>query len=256
MDDGAGIEDDDRTLPSGALARGLRVLVALNDLETATISGLVAETRLPKPTMIRLLQALVSEGYVAHSADTSTYRITTRVASLSRALVGRNISGGLVQAALDDLADRLKWPTEFLTPDGTSMVVTSNNRERAPIRLKLFERRRFPMAESAAGIVHLAALPSADRAALLARIDPPPQEVPRIAAWIARAQADGHATRELRELAPHMRVAAIAIPQGGGALSLVYFDDVVTERQLADVLLPALRTATDRIAGALRGEVG
>jgi DNA-binding IclR family transcriptional regulator len=45
------------------LARGLHLLVAMNDVETATISGLVKETNLPKATVVRLLKALQAEGY-------------------------------------------------------------------------------------------------------------------------------------------------------------------------------------------------
>ena len=67
--------------PTGALARGLRLLAALNDLETATISGLVKETNLPKATVIRLLQALQAEGYAAQDTDTLTYHVTPKVAS-------------------------------------------------------------------------------------------------------------------------------------------------------------------------------
>jgi hypothetical protein len=50
---------------------------------------------------------------------------------------------GLIQTPLDLLADQIKWPAEYLVADGLSMRIRSNNRDRAPIKLKLFERRRF-----------------------------------------------------------------------------------------------------------------
>ena len=87
------IADTADAKPGGALARGLRVLVALNDLETATISGLVAETGLAKPTVIRLLRTLLDEGYAARDPDTATSTVTPKVSSLSRALIGRNQTG-------------------------------------------------------------------------------------------------------------------------------------------------------------------
>ena len=237
--------------PSGALARGLHLLTALNDLETATIAGLVEETGLPKPTLIRLLRTLVDEGYAAHSEETSTYGVTSRVASLSRALIGRDVEGARVQAVLDVLADRTKWPTEFLAPEGTSMVIRATNRERAPIRLRLFERRRFPMGASAAGVAHMAAMDGSVRDRMLATLGLVLRERGAVEAWIARAGEDGFADRALDELGPNMRVAAVAVPGGCGALSLVYFDDVVPAEELRARLLPALNDAACRISEAL-----
>ncbi|MEM6897338.1 MAG: helix-turn-helix domain-containing protein [Pseudomonadota bacterium] len=202
----------------GALGRGLRVLVALNDLRTASVAGLVAETGLAKPTVIRLLKTLVSEGFAAQDAATLTYGVTHRVAALSRALSERDPSEEALQGVLDTLADALKWPTEFLVPEGDSMVIRMSNRERAAIKLALFERRRFPMAESAAGEAFLA------------------------------ADLTGYTLLGYPSLAPNLRVASVAVPGGVGALSLVHFDDVVSIETLETALLPSLRAAAREIA--------
>ena len=118
--------------PTGALARGLRLLAALNDLETATVTGLVKETNLPKATVIRLLHALQAEGYAAQDPETLTYRVTPKVASLSRSLIGKNQTEGLIQVALDLLADEVKWPAEYLVQDGAAMLIQANNRDARP----------------------------------------------------------------------------------------------------------------------------
>lgn len=168
------IEDShDNDAPSGALARGLRLLAALNDLETATVSGLVNETNLPKATVIRLLQALQAEGYAAQDSDTLTYRVTPKVASLSRSLIGKNQTESLAQVALDMLADVVKWPAEYLVQDGLSMLIQANNRERASIKLKLFERRRFPILESAAGVPYLSSVPVENQIRTYSWCNPP-----------------------------------------------------------------------------------
>lgn len=238
----------------GALGRGLRLLTALNDLETATIAGLVAETGLAKPTTIRLLKTLVAEGYASQDPDTLTYAVTPRVSSLSRALVGRNQADEAMQAALDDLADDLKWPTEFLVPEGDSMVIRLNNRERAPIRLRLFERRRFPLLESASGFAHLADLSEARRERVLARLDLTPSQAEAVATEVARVTSQGYAVRRFPALAANMRVVAVAVPGGVGALSLVHFDDVVTIPMMENALVPRLRETAASIAELLGGE--
>ena len=247
------IADTADAKPGGALARGLRVLVALNDLETATISGLVAETGLAKPTVIRLLRTLLDEGYAAREPDTATYTVTPKVSSLSRALIGRNQTGDVIQSVLDGLADDLKWPTEYLVPEGNMMVIQSNNRERAHIRLKLFERRRFPFLQSAAGIAYLASLDEEVRAKWIARLVRDPAQRHLAFAKVNQAVENGYARRELSELAPHMCVMSVAVPDGGGALSLLFFDDVVTDELVMTRLLPRLRRAAEDVALAIAG---
>ena len=249
-------DDDDfgSGSPSGALARGLRVLVAVNDLDTGTVSRIVAESALPKPTVIRLLQTLQAEGYVAQDPQTLTYRVTPKVASLSRAMKGDNETEGLIQVALDMLAEQIKWPAEYLSVDGLSMLIVSNNRERAPIKVKLFERRRFSMLGSAAGIAHLATLPHNEQTRLLDRAASGPEERARAEALIAEAATRGYALRSLSELGPNMAVVSVAVPGGGGALSVVHFDDVVSPAQLETVILPRLRDCARNIAGALNGQ--
>jgi len=240
--------------PTGALARGLRVLGALNDLETATISGLVHETNLPKPTVIRLLQTLQAEGYAIQDQDTLTYRVTPKVASLSRSLIGKNQTEGLIQVALDMLADAIKWPAEYLVQDGLSMLIQSNNRERAPIKLKLFERRRFPILESAAGVAYLSSLDEADRAEWLGRLVKTTSQIEAAKRRIEAAVLAGYATRPLKELGPNMRVAAVPVPAGGGSISVIYFDDVVSQEHLESVLLPLVQKSAADVAGALKGD--
>lgn len=247
-----GSDDGGRESPSGALARGLAVLSAVNDLETATVTRIVSETALPKATVIRLLHTLQAEGYIAQDPDTMTYWATPKVVSLSRAVKGDDEITGLVQIALDMLADRIKWPVEYLVVDGLSMLVQSNNRERAPIKLKLFERRRFPILGSASGVAHLATLPAEDCARMLDRILTAADSRAEAEATVAKARSKGYAMRSLTELGPNMAVASVALPSGGGALSLVHFDDVVSVKQLETVMLPELRICADNIVNALR----
>ncbi|MBL4786290.1 MAG: helix-turn-helix domain-containing protein [Cohaesibacteraceae bacterium] len=249
----ADADDTLRDSPSGALARGLAVLAVMNDLETVTVSRIVAESMLPKATVVRLLQALQAEGYVARDAQTMTYRVTPKVLSLSRAMKGNNEIEGLIQVALDLLAEEIKWPAEYLVIDGLSMLIQSNNRERAPIKLKLFERRRFPLLGSAAGIAFLSSIPDGERMAILRRVVSSDEECVRSKSTITAAATKGYAARLLTELGPNMAVASVPVPDGGGALSLVHFNDVVTQEHLETVILPKLRDCALNIASALKG---
>jgi IclR family transcriptional regulator, mhp operon transcriptional activator len=244
--------DEELDSPSGSLARGLKVLAAVNDLETATVSRVVTETRLPKPTVIRLLQALLSEGYVAQDPETLTYRVTPKVASLSRSLGVDGEIDGLIQAPLDTLALQIKWPVEYLVADGLSMRIRCNNRDRAPIKLKLFERRRFPMLGSAAGLVYLATLEEEPLRRYLDQLTAEGAERRAARRHIDSTRRRGYATRSLTELGPNMAVVSVALPAELGALSLVHFDDVVPPERLRAIIVPRLLVCAREIASALQ----
>lgn len=231
-----------------SLARGLRVLAALNDLEAATISRLVAETGLAKSTLIRLLQTLIAAGYAKRDPDAGTYEVTPKVASLARALIGKNQVDDQIQTVLDSLAEEIKWPTEFLVPDGLSMVIRLNNRVRAPIQLRHFDRRRFPMGESAAGLAYLAALPAPEQGAKVEELAGTASARSALSARIAETSARGYAGRQVHDLAPNLSVVSVSVPGPVGAMSMVYFDDVVTDESNLRRHLPALHRAAGQIA--------
>jgi IclR family transcriptional regulator, mhp operon transcriptional activator len=244
--------DEELDSPSGSLARGLKVLAAVNDLETATVSRVVSETQFPKPTVIRLLQSLVSEGYVAQDPETLTYRVTPKVASLSRSLGVDGEIDGLIQSPLDTLAVQIKWPVEYLVADGLSMRIRCNNRDRAPIKLKLFERRRFPMLGSAAGLVYLATLEEEPLRKYLDQLTSEGAERRAARRHIDSTRRRGYATRSLTELGPNMAVVSVALPAELGALSLVHFDDVVPPERLQAIIVPRLLVCATEIASALQ----
>lgn len=231
-----------------SLARGLRVLAALNDLEAATITRLVSETGLAKSTLIRLLQTLMAEGYAKRDPETATYEVTPKVASLARALIGQNRMDAEIQVVLDTLAEQIKWPTEFLVPDGRSMVIRLNNRVRAPIQLQHFDRRRFPLGKSAAGLAYLAALDDEQLSRHIDRLTGTPADRETLLAKVEETSARGHAHRTVHELAPNLAVISVAVPGPVGAMSMVYFDDVVPDAVNAGRHLPALHRAAKQIA--------
>lgn len=224
------------------------MLAALNDLEAATITRLVSDTGLAKSTVIRLLQTLMAEGYARRDPNTATYSVTPKVAALARALVGRDQMDSEIQDVLDGLADQIKWPTEFLVPDGTSMVVRLNNRIRAPIQLQRFERRRFPMAVSGAGLAFLSALPIPERESKIKELTDNSEARDALAAKVAETSKRGFASRKLHELAGNLSIISVAVPGPVGALSLVHFDDIVPDEIHSTRHLPALRQTADRIA--------
>lgn len=253
--------------PVKALVRGLQVLAAANDMQVATVSAVVATTKLPKATVIRLIQTLVDEGYLDELASGEGYRVTPKVGALSRAMVGNSTYQQAVQPILDRLAARIKWPSEFFLRDGHSMVIEVSNRSVAPIKLRLFERRRFPIVRSATGIAYLSAMPAKRVGEILAEIigrdyegDADSDIAKEVTTKIGQAKRRGYALVEYPDIEAGLRVASVPVmgddgPVGG--LSVLHIRDVLDERTLNDTVLPKLRDAAARISKAIvRGKRG
>ena len=101
--------------PIRAVQRALTVLRALNDLRFASVGDLHRETGISKPTIVRMLETLMSEGYVARDNFFGGYRVTSQVQSLSSGFSGTPI---LIEAARGwtvELTRRIKWPVSLGT---------------------------------------------------------------------------------------------------------------------------------------------
>ncbi len=154
-----------------SLGKGLAVLIAVNELGPARVSALVEATALPKPTLIRIVNTLVAEGYVTKQSvrdGGAGYVATAKVRRLSSAFAGGSLLAQVAQSQLNDLCEIIKWPSEVLIPDGLSMVIEVGNRHVSPITLKYFEQQRFPILTSATGRAYLWGLPREEREQIIA----------------------------------------------------------------------------------------
>jgi len=244
-----------------ALTRGLEVLAAINELSPATVARLVEETGYPKATVIRLLQTLCREGYAEEIDGGRGYRVSYRSVSLSRAL---SIKGRYQLAAeheLRALGARLKWPCEMLVRDGFSMIIETNNRESAPIKMQLYERRRFSLLESASGIAYLSAMEPCEAKSLVEQAvkemgvsETFKQPVETILDRVASARRDGYVLRGYDVLSPGMSVMAVAMLSGGspfGGLSLVHYRMYMHPTLMENEVIPAMKFTADRIGANL-----
>ncbi len=149
-----------------SLGKGLSVLIAVNESGPAKISTLTEATSLPKPTLIRMLNTLMAEGFVAKQSPkegAGAYIAAPKVRRLSSAFAQGSLLAQISQRPLNDLCEIIKWPSEVLIPDGLSMVIEVGNRQVSPITLKYFEQRRFPILTSAAGKAYLSRLNAHER---------------------------------------------------------------------------------------------
>lgn len=240
-----------------ALVRGLRVLAAINNYHTATITRLESSLDLPKATIIRIVRTLIVEGYVVEVPDGKGYRVARKAKDLSRGLTADSPTYALVHPLLVELGKRIKWPSEYLVRDGDEMVIEASNRNLAPIKIGIFEGRRFPIAASASGTALLGSLPDADRDALIASLLPGDAEGEKaLRSRISDFKLLGYASWSEEHLEPGLKVIAMPVLVGDrpiAAISAVFFDQAVSSETLDKLILPNLRASCGQVAGLFDG---
>lgn len=241
-----------------SLARGLKILVAVNEHTPATVTQIVSSTGLPKATVIRLLKTLKNEGYIDLDPQAGGYKSLPKVRLLASPMIMDNSFAVSTRQFLNDFSQLVKWPTDLLMPEGSAMVVQASNRDTAPIHIKRFEQGRFSLLQSASGVAYLSAL---DRqkcreiVSTITALQPNEEEANLLAknayTEIESCQQLGFAIADYH--APIEGTRAIAIPlmlngEPFGALAMLIIRDAVSEEQLTTFLLPQLREAASHVA--------
>ncbi len=110
-------------VPVNSVVRAIRLLKELNRFPVSTLDQLYIQTKIPKPTIIRLLQTLEAQDIVRHAPQHGTYYLTSNVLSLSS---GYHAEPKLVEAAaplMDELTKQLRWPLAISALEGDRMAV-------------------------------------------------------------------------------------------------------------------------------------
>ena len=148
--------------------RLLRALEVLNSLGQASNLTLARELDLSPPTVYRLLQTLLVEGYVSKNSASKLYRPAGRVRGLS---IGFDEAASIADCArplLAKLGDELLWPVAIASVVGTAMVVHETTDARSPLTIRpVLPGRRVSMLDTASGRVFLAFCPQEQRDTLL-----------------------------------------------------------------------------------------
>lgn len=262
--------------PVRAVLRGLEILRLLSEEGPQTSSGLASRTRLPQPTVVRLLETLIAAGYVYKEADGNGFGVTARTLALSR---GFDANSRLVQIAkplIEELRVRIGWPSSlavFVEAD-TAMSIAYTNREAYGMSMPGRLGARLPLLATSVGKAYLGSLPEADRASTLDRLktshsrwDSDPELWQTLPEKIAAVQADGYALAEQKYLDAIYdgRIWSVAVPVTvtvpatvGGRAAAVLSTQIIRNagqpRRLLAQVLPVLKQTATAIAGRLHAD--
>ena len=117
-----------------ALERGLQVLDALRASPIASLHDIYGATRIPKPTLLRILHTLDRAGLVSRRLADGHYRLTTYTGGVRK----RDRHDRVAEAAapvLVRLCEKVKWPSDLVVPAGDHMEKRETSRPHSPFVL-------------------------------------------------------------------------------------------------------------------------
>jgi IclR family mhp operon transcriptional activator len=180
--------------------RALEILRVLNSKRIASIRDIHNETGLPKPTIVRMLDTLIVDGFVARDPMCRGYHVTHKVREL---YLGYEGIAELIEVARPftiDLTTRIKWPVAIGTFDGDAFAIRFWTGSISPwVHTNRLVGNRPNLITSAMGRAYLAFCSEEQRREILAQFRRRPnfgaEEEKRHLTLLAKVRECGYAMR-------------------------------------------------------------
>ncbi|GIL41801.1 hypothetical protein TMPK1_40380 [Rhodospirillales bacterium TMPK1] len=245
--------------PIRALLRGLDALRVLNMRNGATVTDVALATKLPRTTAHRVLETLCVGGYAVRDPSDERYRPTIAVKGLSDGFGDESWIREVAKPLIDQLTQKIIWPTAIATPMGTSLLVRGTTDKDSPLALERYSAGlRVPLLASASGIAYLAFCSADYRSALLDILarstdaaDAEAKNRTNVERQLDQVRQRGYVVHEWSPT----RQASLAIPVLAGnqvvaVLSMRWITSALTEKQVVERYLPAMQDTARRISEA------
>jgi IclR family mhp operon transcriptional activator len=244
--------------PVQSVQRALTLLSELNRQRVASVGELHRRTGLPKPTIVRLLETLVAEGFVVSDSRVGGYQVTSKVAALSSGFHGAPMVIEAARPWAIDLTRRLKWPLAVAVLHENAVFVRFSTIPDSPVSpFHATLNMRLSLISRALGRAYLAHCPSGERQLLVRMLsasgdaEDRPENLPRAVQHLVRStRSRGFAERDPNVEPKNSATIAVPIMAGDlvlATLGLTYFRSAVRRSTVIDTLVPALQEARARI---------
>jgi len=243
-----------------ALARGLKLLVALSRRGRARPAEIAADTGIDRTTAYRLLETLEREGFVARTSD-DYFGLTIAVRELSEGFTDLDRITRVVSPELGRLLPKVLWPTDFATFEQGAMIIRETTHRFSPYSVhRSMVGKSRPALRTAMGRAVLAAAPDQERELMLQMIAESGQpdaaearEKKYVKALVQETRAQGYASA-VGLVDDH--IGAIALPIRSpvnvvGSLNLVFFRKAMTPSNAAERYLSLMRESVETIESAI-----
>lgn len=256
--------------PVRAIIRGLQILRVISEHGPIATMDIAKQVKLPQPTVVRILETLVSAGYIYRLERTALFGVTARTLTLSK---GFAVTSRLVQLAtplIEDLRTEIGWPSNLATYEQGAMSIAYTNRSEHGMSISNRLGARIPVLATGVGLVYLAYLPREELSLRLAELkrsdsrwDSNPEMLVGLEDRLAKIREQGFATAEPSYLSEiyHSQIWAVAVPvlvgnQPVAGLSSLMLRGAGSMDQVLTQVLPALQRTADAIALRLADEAG
>jgi len=158
----------------GALAKGLRLLVALgNHPDGAGVSELAGEVELPVSTTHRLLTGMIPQGFVAVDPDRRQYFLGLRTFELSQRVASARKLSAVALPAMQRVTQATGEPTLLAVLAGDEMLYVERVEGKHLVQIRGSAGERGSLHGTALGKALLAFLPEEEREALIENLPLP-----------------------------------------------------------------------------------
>lgn len=239
--------------PVEAVCRALNVLRSVNKQHIATVNSIHAETEIPKPTVVRMLETLMDQGYVVRDNMCGGYRMTSKVTEFTNGYEGISRVIEVARPLVISLTRRIKWPIGLGVIDDDAIAIQFWTGTISPwAHTNTVLGLRPDLVTSAMGRAYLAYCPEAERERHLSRLRADTERVfgeieeQQYRALLTKTLRDGFAVRDPRT--PPFRSTTFGIPIMEGevvsaVISISFFSSAVPPgEQLSRIVEPLLCT--------------
>ena len=247
--------------PVKSVSRALDVLLALNRLRIASVTAIHEETGFPKSTIVRMLETLRAEGYVARDNLCGGYRVTSRVQKLNAGYQGISQLIEVARPLAIELTHRLKWPIGIGVIDGDAIAIKFWTGTISPwSHTNTVLGLRPDLLTTAMGRAYLAYCSAEERDRHLRQLRADParafgaDEEREFRTLLDQVRRDGYATRDPRTKPYRTTTLAVPIREGEnvhGLVSISIFTSAVARDKVVEKIVVPLQETCARIEHAL-----
>ena len=247
-----------------AVSRAIALLPALNRQPVSTVDALYQQTRIPKPSIVRLLRTFADEGLVQHAAQYGAYVLTSGIADLTCGYHGEPRILEAVAPVADALTMAIKWPVAVGVLDVDAVVVRHSTIPLSPLSfLHSSIGMRLSLVSRALGRAYLALCGDEEQVALMALIARSNQPEDTLArqpesamAMLAEVRARGYALRD-PSARPVSQTIAVPIFEHGhvaATLGMTWFSSVHSVETVVERYPAQLCAAADEVGVRLQNQ--
>lgn len=251
--------------PVEAVSRALNVLRVVNEEKQSTVSSIHQRTGLDKATIVRMLETLSHEGYVARDLHRAVYSPTARTLLLSQGFEASRWIASIAEPTLERFRNSIGWPSDIALFDRDAMVVVQTSRGSGPLSFNRQPGFRSPMLVTSIGLTYLAFCEAAERERIIDRLAASPEQWndlsrdPESLAGVLEAiRRQGYAVMSddysERVFAGNVWAVGVPVIHEGvlfATMNIMLLKNAVSLKQALQRLLPQLRDAAAEIAADL-----